>query len=67
MAKQGGVWFRCGIHQLPIGIQEPALKSHPAFQIENLGKVVKGELLQGIERFFVYDPFGNRQEFLKKI
>jgi catechol 2,3-dioxygenase-like lactoylglutathione lyase family enzyme len=79
LAKRGGVWFRCGSHQLHIGIQEdftPAKKAHPAFHVENLEAlrehlVTKGvtikedEPLEGAIRFYVDDPFGNRLEFLQ--
>ncbi|WP_174615492.1 VOC family protein [Virgibacillus ihumii] len=79
LAKRGGVWFKCGTHQLHIGIQEdfiPAKKAHPAFHVENLEglreqvinqgvKVKEDERLEGAKRFYVNDPFGNRLEFLQ--
>ncbi|GAB3063215.1 VOC family protein [Virgibacillus ainsalahensis] len=79
LAKRGGVWFQCGIHQLHIGIQEdfiPAKKAHPAFHVENLEalrerltnkgfEVKEDEPLEGAKRFYVNDPFGNRLEFLQ--
>ncbi|HEX7064359.1 MAG TPA: VOC family protein [Bacillales bacterium] len=78
LARRGGVWFKCGTHQLHIGVQEdfvPAKKAHPAFHVENLGalrerimnkgiKVKDDESLEGANRFYVNDPFGNRLEFL---
>ncbi|GHH99445.1 glyoxalase [Neobacillus kokaensis] len=81
LAKRGGVWFKCGVHQLHIGIQEnfiPAKKAHPAFHVENLEalrdrlidneiKVKVDEPLKGAKRFYVDDPFGNRLEFLQWI
>lgn len=79
LAKKGGVWFKCGNHQLHIGIQEdffPAKKAHPAFHVENIedlrNKIQKsgfvtdpGDTLEGANRFYVNDPFGNRIEFIK--
>ncbi|MBD8006228.1 VOC family protein [Bacillus norwichensis] len=81
LVKRGGVWFKCGAHQLHIGIQEdfiPAKKAHPAFHVENLEglreqiiekgiKVIEDEPLEGAKRFYVNDPFGNRLEFLQWI
>lgn len=81
LAKRGGVWFKCGDQEIHIGIQKdfiPAKKAHPAFSVENLQelrrellhkgiKVTEDEPLEGAERFFVQDPFGNRIEFVKRI
>lgn len=65
LVKRGGVWFKCGAHQLHIGIQEdfiPDKKAHPAFHVENLEglreqiidkgiKVIEDEPLEGAKRF----------------
>ncbi|NDI34968.1 VOC family protein [Chengkuizengella sediminis] len=77
---RGGVWFQCGIQQVHIGIQEdfqPAKKAHPAFEVkhvlelgEDLNKhgleVKEDDVIEGVKRFFVNDPFGNRLEFLER-
>ncbi|MCL6452390.1 MAG: VOC family protein [Alicyclobacillus sp.] len=79
LRKRGGVWFRCGSHQLHIGIDPnftPAKKAHPAIHVENITAlkerllrygipVTEDELLPGADRFYVDDPFGNRMEFLE--
>lgn len=79
LRKRGGVWFRCGTHQIHIGVEPsftPAKKAHPAIHVRNLcglkeriigyGISVKDdELLPGADRFYVDDPFGNRLEFLE--
>lgn len=79
LKKRGGVWFQCGTHQLHIGIQEPftpAVKAHPAFSVNDIGKlkqkleennvdIKEDEPLEGATRFYVNDPFGNRIEFLQ--
>lgn len=81
LKKRGGVWFQCGINQVHIGVQEnfvPAAKAHPAFhvhQIEELrdhlissnNKLLEDDAREdeGITRFYMNDPFGNRLEFLE--
>jgi len=79
--KRGGVWFKCGEHEVHIGAQRnfaPALKAHPAFRVRNL-EALREHLLasgvrvaddearadEGIRRFYVHDPFGNRIEFME--
>lgn len=80
LQKRGGVWFECGKHQVHIGVQRdfvPATKAHPAFHVQHLDEL-RGHLLrntiqvtddearadEGVKRFYVNDPFGNRLEFL---
>lgn len=79
LRKRGGVWFQCGTHQVHIGVQKdfvPAKKAHPAFHVENLDElrnyleqkgvqVIDDEPLEGANRFYLVDPFGNRLEFLE--
>ncbi|MEK3879135.1 VOC family protein [Paenibacillus sp. FSL M7-0420] len=81
LQKRGGVWFQCGTHQVHIGVQRdfvPATKAHPAFHVEHLNEL-REYLLQnniqvtndearageGVRRFYINDPFGNRLEFLE--
>ncbi|MGD8188700.1 VOC family protein [Brevibacillus ginsengisoli] len=81
LQKRGGVWFQCGTHQVHIGVQKdfvPATKAHPAFQVQNI-ESLREYLLQrniqviddearadeGVKRFYLNDPFGNRLEFLE--
>ncbi|MFC5451138.1 VOC family protein [Paenibacillus aestuarii] len=81
LRKRGGVWFQCGVHQVHIGVQKdfvPATKAHPAFQVQNIDSL-REYLLQksiqvidddarsdeGVKRFYLHDPFGNRLEFLE--
>lgn len=76
---RGGAWFSLGNQQLHVGVEEPfspAKKAHPAFQVAGYDKL-KDHLSQngvewkedssipGVERLFIFDPFGNRLEFLK--
>lgn len=81
LRKRGGVWFQCGTHQVHIGIQKdfvPATKAHPAFHVQNIDSL-REYILQksiqvidddarsdeGVKRFYLKDPFGNRIEFLE--
>lgn len=79
LKARGGAWFEFGSFQLHIGIEEPfapAKKAHPAFKVSGF-ETLKEHLsekgvefknddsIPGVERFFVFDPFGNRLEFLK--
>ncbi len=79
LKKNGGFWLQAGDHQLHIGLDKdfhPATKAHPAFEIDDLEtyrasieargvEPVDGEPLPGADRFYVYDPFENRIEFLQ--
>jgi len=81
LKKRGGVWFQCGTHQVHIGVQKdfvPATKAHPAFHVQNveeLSKYLRRNHIQvmddearadeGVRRFYINDPFGNRLEFLE--
>jgi catechol 2,3-dioxygenase-like lactoylglutathione lyase family enzyme len=79
LGGRGGCWFRLGDRQLHLGIDpdfRPARKAHIAVAIENLtalraklegaGYETRDDLpVDGRERFFTNDPFGNRIEFLQ--
>lgn len=81
LRKRGGVWFECGNHQVHIGVQQdfvPAKKAHPAFHEDNLDElrdhlqqhqvhIIDDEARaeEGLRRFYIQDPFGNRLEFLE--
>ena len=81
LARRGGVWFECGDQQLHIGVEKdfsPAKKVHPAFTVIALDELRKrleaaGHLTQsdtnlpGFRRFYAFDPFGNRLEFLEPL
>jgi catechol 2,3-dioxygenase-like lactoylglutathione lyase family enzyme len=79
LAKRGGVWFERGTLKVHLGVEpdfSPAQKAHPAFLVEGLQgivercrqagyKVVTDEPLEGYNRVYVYDPFGNRIELME--
>lgn len=78
LKARGGCWFRCGLHEVHIGIQQdfmPAKKAHPGFTVDALeqlqsriseaGYLINEEQpIDGRSRFFTHDPFENRIEFL---
>jgi len=77
LRSRGGCWFRVGSRQLHVGVEEPfrpATKAHPAFAISDVEglfavletagvKCAWDEALEGVRRFFAWDPWGNRLEF----
>jgi len=79
LAPRGGVWFRSGDLEVHLGVEEgfrPAVKAHPAFMVEDINgvrerlesagyKVVDTVQLEGFERFYARDPFGNRLEIIE--
>lgn len=81
LRKRGGVWFQCGAHQVHIGVQKdfvPATKAHPAFHVKNIdalrayltdksANVIDDDVRadEGVKRFYLNDPFGNRLEFME--
>jgi catechol 2,3-dioxygenase-like lactoylglutathione lyase family enzyme len=79
LATRGGVWFSAGACRLHLGVDadfRPAKKAHPALLVEDLAAVsdrcraagyppVSDEPLEGFDRVYVFDPFGNRLELLE--
>ena len=81
LAKRGGCWFERGALKVHLGVEktfQPAKKAHPAFIVENL-RALKAKLvaagatirddepLEGYNRIYVDDPFGNRLELLEPV
>lgn len=81
LARRGGVWFESESLKIHLGIEQdfrPAKKAHPALLVEGLHELIKkckeagyvvtqGEPLDGYERAYVSDPFGNRIELMEKV
>jgi catechol 2,3-dioxygenase-like lactoylglutathione lyase family enzyme len=79
LSARGGCWFEDGDLKVHLGVEKnfaPARKAHPAFIVDGLLKleaklraagctVSYDEPLQGYDRFFVNDPFGNRIELMQ--
>ena len=79
LAARGGGWFESGGAQLHLGVEadfRPARKAHVALTIsgpaalrtklEEAGYPVREDAaIEGVERFFTDDAFGNRIEFIE--
>lgn len=76
---RGGVWFRGGALRLHLGVEpefRAARKAHPAILVRGLAEFearcsaagftpIVDEPLEGFDRLYVSDPFGNRIELLE--
>ncbi|MBM7568994.1 VOC family protein [Paenibacillus sacheonensis] len=81
LLQRGGAWFQCGAQQVHVGVQRdfvPATKAHPAFIVSSLDGLIRhlegrgiaitlddARDTEGVRRFFLNDPFGNRLEFME--
>lgn len=80
LAARGGAWFQCGSLQLHLGVEpdfRPARKAHPALLVRDLASLIKvlaaagceikydSERVEGFDRAFTSDPFGNRIELVE--
>ncbi len=78
LAKRGGAWFEAGSIKVHLGVEadfRAARKAHVAFEVDDVAGLAErakasgyetktDDDLDGYERVFIYDPFGNRLEFL---
>jgi catechol 2,3-dioxygenase-like lactoylglutathione lyase family enzyme len=81
LAARGGCWFERGALKIHLGVEKdftPARKAHPALIVEDLPtlvaalkraghRVVEDEPLEGFDRVYVDDPFGNRLELMEPL
>ncbi|HVW91119.1 MAG TPA: VOC family protein [Devosia sp.] len=81
LAARGGVWFARGPIKLHLGVEadfRPARKAHPAFLVKDLDSLAArldragfppaaDEPLDGYDRLYVADPFGNRLELMERV
>ena len=79
LAVRGGCWFEQPGLKIHLGVEadfRPARKAHPALLVAGLGElvdrllaagivVVSDEPLEGYDRVYVDDPFGNRIELME--
>jgi catechol 2,3-dioxygenase-like lactoylglutathione lyase family enzyme len=79
LATRGGCWFEDGELKVHLGVDPdfcPAKKAHPAFIVDDVRilaqaavaagfAVSDGEPLEGYDRVYVTDPFGNRIELMQ--
>lgn len=81
LARRGGCWFESGDVKLHLGVDpefRAAKKAHPALIVREVRvlaatikaagfPVVDDEPLEGYDRVYVSDPFGNRLELMEPI
>ena len=80
LADRGGCWFACGAQEIHCGVEAVVAESkrHPALLTDELDALkarleaasVRTEMdreLPGYRRFYAWDPFGNRVEFLEPL
>jgi catechol 2,3-dioxygenase-like lactoylglutathione lyase family enzyme len=81
LARRAGAWFELGPAKVHLGVEHdfrPARKAHPGLLVEDLPELVTrlelaGYLvapdnsLEGYNRAYVDDPFGNRIELIERI
>jgi catechol 2,3-dioxygenase-like lactoylglutathione lyase family enzyme len=79
LAARGGCWFESAAVKVHCGVEEPfqpARKAHIAFRVDDVAgladrasaagfEIAEDEPLPGFDRVYIYDPFGNRLEFLR--
>lgn len=81
LAARGGCWFERDALKVHLGVDcdfRPARKAHPAFIVEDVRALVAAllaagcpvrddEPLDGYDRVYVDDPFGNRIELMEPL
>lgn len=80
LLANGGFWLQIADIQLHIGVEQETGKSkrHPAFEVKDLEQIrlylvergvkIKEDIpIDGVHRFSIFDPFGNRIELLEKV
>ena len=81
LAKRGGCWFERGDLKIHLGVEadfRPARKAHPALLVRDLAALKAAitaggyamrddEPLEGYDRIYVDDPFGNRIELMQPL
>ena len=80
LGGRGGVWFACGPQEIHCGVEPEVAdtKRHPALLTDDLDglkarlqaesvRVEVDRQIPGFRRFYAWDPFGNRLEFLQSL
>jgi catechol 2,3-dioxygenase-like lactoylglutathione lyase family enzyme len=81
LARRGGCWFERGDLKIHLGVEQdfrPAAKAHPALIVDDVRTlaaaiaaaghaIVDDEPLDGYDRIYAYDPFGNRVELMQPL
>jgi catechol 2,3-dioxygenase-like lactoylglutathione lyase family enzyme len=80
LAARGGLWLRSGPAVIHLGVEKsfaPARKAHPALVVDDLDALAHrlagagfelawDDNIPGTRRFHVFDPLGNRLEFIAR-
>jgi len=80
LAERGGCWFESETVKIHLGVAQdfrPAKKAHPALLVTDLRSLVRtmaragvrlvdDEPMEGYDRVYAYDPFGNRLELMER-
>jgi len=80
LQARGGLWFEHEGLKVHLGVDpdfRPAQKAHPAFLVEGLNELIRrcrsqgysvmeAGPVEGYERAYVDDPFGNRIELMER-
>lgn len=81
LAARGGCWFEDGDLKVHLGVDGsfvPATKAHPGFIVDDVRQlatvltraghlVADDEPLEGYDRIYATDPFGNRIELMQPL
>lgn len=81
LGSRGGRWYRGAGLELHLGVEDgfrASTKSHPAMRVRGLAElrrslerdgvtVTDDTQLEGHERWYVNDPFGNRLELIEEV
>jgi catechol 2,3-dioxygenase-like lactoylglutathione lyase family enzyme len=81
LAARGGCWFERSGLRVHLGVDpsfRPATKAHPAFIVDDVRSLASAvaaagfavdddEPLEGFDRVYVSDPFGNRIELMQPL
>ena len=81
LARRGGCWFEQGGVKIHLGVEDnfsPAKKAHPALLVDDFATLIRtledagyaiteDQPLEGYDRRYVSDPFGNRIEIMQRI
>lgn len=81
LLARGGAWFHSCDARVHLGVEaefRPARKAHPALLVDDLAMLIErlraagmepisDEPLDGFERCYISDPFGNRIELLERV
>ena len=79
LQRRGGRWYEQGTLRLHLGVDPlfvPSTKAHVAFKVTDYealqrrleavrARIQHDDEIEGVERFYTWDPFGNRLEMIR--